>query len=160
MNLSLKKSIIDWLKEYSHYHKNPKNKIIHWFCIPLIMFSLFGLLSLIKFDLFIPGIKLNLLHISILATSYFYLKLSLKISIGMVVFISPMILMIDIMNNLYSTKTLFSTYLLIFVLSWVLQFIGHKIEGKKPAFAKDLKFLLIGPAWMIAFIYKKNKIKI
>ena len=66
-----KKSIIDWLIEYSYYHKDPKNKMIHWVWIPLIMFSVFGLLSLIKFDLFIPGIKLNLLHISILAASYF-----------------------------------------------------------------------------------------
>ena len=107
MNLSLKKSIIDWLKEYNHYHKNPQNKIIHWFCIPLIMFSLFGLLSLIKFDLFIPGIKLNLLHISILAASYFYLKLSLKISIGMVIFISPMILMIDIIITYIQQKHYF-----------------------------------------------------
>tara|TARA_Y100000994_G_scaffold55288_1_gene44673 strand:- start:132 stop:614 length:483 start_codon:yes stop_codon:yes gene_type:complete len=160
MNLSLKKSIIDWLKEYSYYHKNPKNKIIHWVCIPLIMFSVFGLLSLIKFDLFILGMRLSLFHFSILAASYFYLKLSLKISIGMIIFISPMIIIIDIINSLYSTKILFFTYLSIFILSWVLQFIGHKIEGKKPAFAKDLKFLLIGPAWMIAFIYKKNKIKI
>ena len=160
MNFSLKKPITDWLDEYSYYHKNNKNKIIHWFCIPLIMFSLFGLLSLIKFDLTILGISLDLSHISILAASYFYLRLSIKISIGLIVFISPLIFIINIMNNLNSTKILFCTYLSIFIISWVFQFIGHKIEGKKPAFAKDMKFLLIGPAWMIAFLYKKLKIRI
>jgi uncharacterized membrane protein YGL010W len=35
------------------------------------------------------------------------------------------------------------------------QFIGHKIEGKKPSFFKDILFLLIGPLWLLSFIYKK-----
>tara|TARA_B100000953_G_C17665015_1_gene306687 strand:- start:116 stop:331 length:216 start_codon:yes stop_codon:yes gene_type:complete len=51
-------------------------------------------------------------------------------------------------------------YLFIFIAGWTMQFLGHKIEGKKPAFFKDLKFLLIGPAWMLSFIYLKMKIKI
>jgi uncharacterized membrane protein YGL010W len=42
-----------------------------------------------------------------------------------------------------------------FVLAWIGQFIGHKIEGKKPSFFKDVAFLLIGPAWLMSFIYKK-----
>ena len=47
----------------------------------------------------------------------------------------------------------------IFVFAWILQFVGHKIEGKKPSFLKDIQFLLIGPAWLLGFIYKKLKIK-
>jgi len=43
----------------------------------------------------------------------------------------------------------------IFVIAWIGQFIGHKIEGKKPSFLEDLQFLLIGPAWLLHFIYKK-----
>ena len=46
-----------------------------------------------------------------------------------------------------------------FFLAWILQFIGHKIEGKKPSFIKDIQFLLIGPAWLLGFIYKKIGIK-
>ena len=46
-------------------------------------------------------------------------------------------------------------YLLIFIIAWVGQFIGHKIEGQKPSFFEDIQFLLIGPAWIISFIYKK-----
>ena len=47
----------------------------------------------------------------------------------------------------------------IFIFSWVLQFFGHKIEGKKPSFIKDVQFLLIGPAWLLGYIYKKIGIK-
>jgi uncharacterized membrane protein YGL010W len=43
----------------------------------------------------------------------------------------------------------------VFVLAWIVQFYGHKIEGKKPSFLKDVQFLMIGPAWLMHFIYKK-----
>src|SRR5690606_19838696 len=45
--------------------------------------------------------------------------------------------------------------LIIFVLAWIGQFYGHKVEGKKPSFLKDIQFLLIGPAWLMHFIFKK-----
>ena len=44
---------------------------------------------------------------------------------------------------------------LIFVIAWIGQFVGHKIEGKRPSFFEDLQFLLIGPAWLLHFVYKK-----
>jgi uncharacterized membrane protein YGL010W len=47
----------------------------------------------------------------------------------------------------------------LFLIAWIGQFIGHKIEGAKPSFFDDIKFLLIGPAWLIAFIYQKLGIK-
>ena len=50
-------------------------------------------------------------------------------------------------------------YIGVFILSWIGQFIGHKIEGKKPSFFEDIQFLLIGPAWLLSFIYKKMGIK-
>ena len=45
--------------------------------------------------------------------------------------------------------------MLIFIFAWIGQFIGHKIEGQKPSFFEDIQFLLIGPAWLLSFIYKK-----
>jgi uncharacterized membrane protein YGL010W len=50
--------------------------------------------------------------------------------------------------------------LFVFVLAWIGQFIGHKIEGKKPSFIKDIQFLLIGPIWLLSDIYNKLKIPI
>jgi uncharacterized membrane protein YGL010W len=45
--------------------------------------------------------------------------------------------------------------LIIFFVAWIGQFYGHKVEGKKPSFLKDIQFLLIGPAWLMHFIYKR-----
>jgi uncharacterized membrane protein YGL010W len=47
----------------------------------------------------------------------------------------------------------------VFVVAWIGQFIGHAIEGKKPSFFEDVKFLLIGPAWLLHFVYRKAGIR-
>ena len=49
--------------------------------------------------------------------------------------------------------------LVVFIAAWIGQFIGHKIEGKKPSFLKDIVFLLIGPAWLLSKIYRKVGLK-
>ncbi len=43
----------------------------------------------------------------------------------------------------------------VFVLAWIGQFVGHRVEGRKPAFLEDLRSLLIGPAWVLAFVYRR-----
>ena len=156
------KNIHDWLDAYGESHQNQTNKKIHWICVPLIMLSLLGLLSLIKIPLFRNGesfVDLNLSHILIVVTLMFYLRLSISISFGML-FVSVGSLYVINMNNfVYNNKELLIIYIGIFILSWIGQFIGHRIEGKKPSFFEDIQFLLIGPAWLLSFIYKKIGIK-
>ena len=55
--------------------------------------------------------------------------------------------------------SLWQACLILFVVGWLFQFIGHKVEGKKPSFFEDLQFLLIGPAWLLAAIYRKLGIR-
>ena len=155
------KNIYDWNIEYGLYHKNKINKIIHWICIPLIIFSLFGLLSLINFQFMIGEgyYKINVLGIFIILALWYYLRLSKPLALGMLVISLLFAGIIDLIS-LNSKITLFYLYLGIFILAWIGQFIGHKFEGKKPAFFKDLQFLLIGPLWLLAFIYNKFNIKI
>ena len=155
------KNIYDWNIEYGLYHKNKINKIIHWICIPLIIFSLFGLLSLINFQFMIGEgyYKINVLGIFIILVLWYYLRLSKPLALGMLVISLLFAGIIDLIS-LNSKITLFYLYLGIFILAWIGQFIGHKFEGKKPAFFKDLQFLLIGPLWLLAFIYNKFNIKI
>ena len=43
----------------------------------------------------------------------------------------------------------------VFIVAWIGQFIGHAIEGRKPSFFEDVKFLLVGPAWLLHFIYRR-----
>ena len=61
--------------------------------------------------------------------------------------------------NIQTETNSWIVFLSVFVLSWIFQFIGHKIEGKKPSFLKDLQFLLVGPAWLLHFILKKLGIR-
>ena len=156
-----KKNIYDWLNEYSLYHKNATNKLIHWICIPFIILSLFGLLSIINFDVQLnnTSYSVNVMYIFILIALIFYIRLSITITIGMLLISLLTVYVVNLLSFI-GDKKLFQVYILLFIISWIVQFIGHKIEGKKPAFVKDLKFLLIGPAWLLSFIYIKFKIKL
>ena len=66
---------------------------------------------------------------------------------------------INYLESNFNNSELFMGYITVFILAWIGQFIGHKIEGKKPSFFEDIQFLLIGPAWLLSFIYKKLGIK-
>jgi len=88
----------------------------------------------------------------------FYVRLSAIMTIGMTV-VSAFSLYIVKWVNLTYWNEAWMVFISAFVLAWIGQFVGHKIEGKKPSFFEDLKFLLIGPAWLIAFVLKKIGVK-
>ena len=155
-------SIQEWLDAYGVSHKNKINKVIHWFCVPLIMISLLGLLSLIKFSIeFNNDIYcISIAHILVVSALFFYLRLSLSISLGMFIVSFIFLFIIYQFELLFSNSNqLIIFYTSIFIASWIGQFIGHKIEGVKPSFFEDIQFLLIGPAWLLSFIYNKFGIK-
>ena len=154
------KNIYDWLDAYGESHQNPTNKKIHWVCVPLIMLTLLGLLSLIKIPLSIANMPITLSHILLFVALIFYLRLSISISFGMIFISIISLLIIHRLEILFPDMLqLLFIYIGVFILSWIGQFIGHKIEGKKPSFFEDIQFLLIGPAWLLSFIYKKMGIK-
>ena len=154
------KTIYDWLEAYGESHQNKTNKKIHWICVPLIMLSLLGMISLVKFSSPIGNFCINIAYILIFLAIIFYIRLSISITIGMVFISALNLYVIYQLELLFFSKTnIFLFYLMIFVIAWIGQFIGHKIEGKKPSFFEDVKFLLIGPAWLLSFIYKKIGIK-
>jgi len=156
------KTIHDWFNEYGESHQNKTNKIIHWICIPLIFWSIIALLSLIPQKIISLDCNYNFFHwgtIVIIFGLFFYLRLSFKIFLGMALFSLYVLLDIWIMYKILGGNILMYLAISIFIFSWVLQFFGHKIEGKKPSFIKDVQFLLIGPAWLLGYIYKKIGIK-
>ena len=153
------KSIHQWFDEYGESHQNQTNKIIHWICIPLIFWSIIALLSLIPIDFLIKSNFIHLGTIIVILGLIFYLKLSFKIFLGMF-FVSFYVLWdVYFWRQIIGQNNLLIISLTMFFLAWILQFIGHKIEGKKPSFIKDIQFLLIGPAWLLGFVYKKIGIK-
>ena len=155
------KPIQNWLDEYGESHQNKINKKIHWVCVPAIMFSLIGLLWSIPHH-YMPIIyndfKLNWAIIIMILVLMYYFKLSNLMGIGML-FIGFFILIGNFFINKIFYTPLWMISVLIFIVAWIGQFIGHEIEGKKPSFFKDLQFLLIGPAWLLSFIYNKIGIK-
>jgi len=146
------------LDEYSESHQNKTNKAIHWVCVPLIFWAIIALLYSLPnpglIDLLGDKFYANWAVLAMIPVLVYYLSLSTSISVGMVLFIS---ICLYVSNVLLQTSTypLWAIALVVFALAWVGQFYGHKIEGKKPSFLKDIQFLLIGPAWLMHFIYKR-----
>lgn len=158
------RTIHEWLDEYGESHTNKTNKLIHWICVPLIFWSVLGLLS------GLPAAGLKTLASSewqpyihwgtvlVLVGLIFYVRLSTAMFLGVALFSAFCLYIIKVLAR-DVTMPVWQISLIVFVLAWIGQFIGHKIEGAKPSFLKDLQFLLIGPAWLIAFIFKSLGIK-
>ncbi|TXF79173.1 DUF962 domain-containing protein [Chryseobacterium sp.] len=147
--------------EYTESHQNQTNKSIHWICVPLIFWTILGFVSLIPaphFCLRYFGCISAASILAIILVSVFYLRLSWKIAFIMIFVMLLMEHLVYFINIKFeSTSWIF--FLIIFILSWIGQFFGHKIEGKKPSFLKDLQFLLVGPIWLMSFVLKKLGIR-
>lgn len=129
-----KRSLEEWLADYAISHQHPINKKLHWLCVPTIFASIIGM-----------GMSwqagFTLMTLTLVMLFYFDLSPTLFLAMGIFVLfclVAVAMLPFD-----------FKFYFAVFVVAWIGQFIGHKIEGKKPSFFEDLQFLLIGPAWVV-----------
>ncbi len=148
------------LEEYGSSHQNATNKLIHWFCVPAIMFSLIALLFAIPFFTD-RSLMANWAFIFLLGAWMYYARLSMAMLIGFMLIGSIFLwgaASVYLSLGADAGKLAIVAFL-IFAIAWVGQFIGHKIEGKKPSFLKDVQFLLVGPAWLLSFIFRKMGIK-
>ncbi len=146
------------LEEYGASHQNVTNKTIHWICVPLIFFSVIGLIASIPSgpvqSVLGPGNPYaNWATVAVLLVIAYYVSLSIPLSIGMTLFAMLCLMAAKVIAQ--TGLSLWMTSLIVFVVAWMGQFYGHKVEGKKPSFLKDLQFLLIGPAWLLHFVYKR-----
>jgi uncharacterized membrane protein YGL010W len=148
------RTVNQWLSEYGESHQNHTNKSIHWICVPAIFFSIVGLLYSIKLPWIINDMSVNVAMILLLLITIYYLRLSVSLGIGMLLF-GILCLALCFVIEKYIPYSLWLVCIIIFVLAWIGQFYGHNKEGKKPSFLKDIQFLLIGPMWLMSFIYKK-----
>lgn len=147
------------LSEYGESHQNATNKAIHWVCVPLIFFSLVGLIGSIPSgflqSLFGAGaIFANWAAVLLAVALIYYITLSVPLAIGMLLF-GALCLYLIRQIVIADFAPLWAVCIAIFVAAWIGQFYGHKVEGKKPSFFKDVQFLMIGPAWLMHFIYKR-----
>jgi uncharacterized membrane protein YGL010W len=147
-------TIHQWLDQYAESHQNPLNILIHWWCVPIIFWSISGFLFLVT----LPVVGNLAIPVLVVLTIY-YLRITRLLWLGLLLFATVGVYL----NFLLFSRIGFMSvwvYLTLFVIAWILQFYGHYKEGKKPSFLKDLHFLIIGPAWLMAKIYKRMKLPI
>lgn len=143
------------LDEYGESHRNPVNKAVHWVCVPIIVWTVVALLWSLPFpgDLRLGPVPLNWATFTLVLAQLYYFRLSLRLGLGLLAYNVIMILLALWVEDA-SPWPLWQVALCLFVLAWIGQFLGHRVEGKKPSFFKDLQFLLIGPAWLMSFVYR------
>ncbi|NUS60131.1 MAG: DUF962 domain-containing protein [Lysobacter sp.] len=139
-----------WFDSYSGDHRNATNQRIHVVAVPAILWSVIALLWCIPVPpggWFKPGIFAAL---AMVAASAYYLRASRVLGYGMLAVFVAMSVLTWFLQATYGTRTLLVLAIAVFVVAWIAQFVGHKIEGRKPSFLTDLTYLLIGPAWVLA----------
>ena len=147
------KSADMWFSEYDEFHRHPTNKMLHAICIPLIMFSIVGLLWMIPVPAWFPS-GCNVATLSALFTLAYYCRLSPSLAVAMLVIYALMLSGAFWLQQTVPGQVV-ALSLAVFFAGWIGQFVGHKIEGKKPAFFDDVRFLLIGPLWLVGFLYRR-----
>lgn len=133
------------LAHYEESHRNPRNERIHFVAIPLIMLSLLGLLYSLH-----PWVA----YAFILASMVYYARLSTVFLLTMTGLSILGLALVYAMGEYRLTLSI-----AIFVGAWIAQFIGHKIEGKKPSFFEDLQYLYVGPIFVLSKLFLKLGIR-
>ena len=120
---------------YGSYHRHPANKALHWICVPLIVWSVLGL---------VWSATPVAAYVAIAAALGFYVWLSLPIALGMAAMLAAMLYAVTWLGE----RTLVVAAI-VFVVAWGGQFIGHAIERSRPSFLEDVRSFLVGPAWLL-----------
>ena len=142
MHASAARPVHALISTYAESHQNPVNEIIHFICVPAIVFSVLGLGWALH-----PLVAIGM----VLASLLYYLTLSMPMAFGMALMSGLMLWLLKLMPQ----DLVWQISLAVFVIAWIGQFIGHKIEGRKPSFFDDLRFLLIGPLFVLGFLYRR-----
>ena len=135
------RKIDELFARYGESHRDPANKAIHWVCVPLITWSVIALLWS-----WTPIAAYALIALAVA----FYAWLSPAIAVGMLGVSAALVYPLTLMGAHALVAAI-----VVFVGAWIGQFVGHRIEGRKPSFLEDVKFLLIGPAWLLGHLYRR-----
>lgn len=141
------KSLVDHLSQYAAYHRDPRNIVSHFIGIPMIVVAVAVLLSRPEWQ--VAGLWLSPAVLLALFAAGFYLRLELALGVLMSVLMG---LSVWAGHGLAAQNTLvwLSSGIGLFVVGWVIQFVGHYYEGRKPAFVDDVSGLIVGPLFVVA----------
>jgi uncharacterized membrane protein YGL010W len=143
-----------WFERYSGDHRNDTNQWIHVFAVPAILWSVVALLWCIPVPggMFRQGLWAAL---AMFLAWMFYYRASRPLGFGMLAVFVGLSWLTRWLHDVLGTVQLLWVAVAVFVVAWIAQFIGHRIEGKKPSFLTDITYLLIGPAWVLAKLYRR-----
>ncbi|MEO7068475.1 MAG: Mpo1-like protein [Rhodanobacter sp.] len=144
----------NWLNSYSADHKNPINQVFHWLCVPPIVWAVIALLWIIPVPTSImrPGAWAVL--VMVLAFTWYW-KHSHRLAAALLVAFAVLGVVTYWLFDALGAAGLRNLAIIVFVLAWIGQFVGHHYEGHRPSFLTDLSYLLIGPAWLMAKLLRK-----
>lgn len=136
-----------WFGNYANDHQNRANVLIHWICVPAILWAVIALLWVVPVPGMLgrPGLWSALAMVAALA---WYLRLSKPIGAAMLLVFVLAGGLSEVLYRGLGSRGLLVTAVAVFVLAWIGQFIGHRFEGRRPSFLTDLAYLLVGPAWL------------
>lgn len=142
------RSMQSWLDGYSADHRNPVNQVIHWICVPPIVWTVVALLWTVP----VPSAWLKpgawAVFAMVLAFAWYW-KHSHRLGGALLVAFVVLALITGWLFDLLGPVRLRWVAIAVFVLAWIGQFVGHKFEGHRPSFLTDLSYLLVGPAWLM-----------
>jgi len=143
-----------WFARYAGDHRNRANVAIHWVAVPLILWSVVALLWCIP----VPGTWFRAglwAALAMFLAWMFYYRASRPLGFGMLAVLVGLSWLTRWLHDTLGTTTLLWTAVGVFVVAWIAQFIGHKLEGQRPSFLTDLVYLLVGPAWLLSKVYRR-----
>jgi uncharacterized membrane protein YGL010W len=129
---------------YAESHRDPRNKAIHWVCVPLITWSVLALLWAAS-----PWLAWAV----VAAAMIFYVWMSPPIAVGMLAVATGMMTPLVVWQP--GRREAFVTAAVVFVAAWIGQFIGHYIEGRRPSFLQDVRSFVVAPAWLLGSLYRR-----
>lgn len=141
------RTLLDHLSNYAAYHRHVRNIATHFVGIPMIVIAVAGLLAPLAVS--VGGVNVSAAMVVALAAIVFYLRLDLRYGIAMAVFMAIAVALGHAMAAQPTAEWL-AWSVGAFVVGWVIQFIGHYYEGRKPAFVDDIIGLVIGPLFVVA----------
>lgn len=149
------RTIHDWFSSYSSDHQNATNRAIHWVCVPVILWCVIAALWTIPVPAWIGRAGLWALPVMFAAFLFYYYKLSRPLGLAMALVFIVCALIAEAAYRALGPLHLLWLAIVLFVIAWIGQFVGHMIEGKRPSFFTDLAYLLIGPAWLTSKLMRR-----
>ncbi|WP_299002622.1 Mpo1-like protein [uncultured Shewanella sp.] len=141
------RNAVERLSTYKSVHLNRNNVKTHFIGVPLIVLSVFILLALTPVAILFGDYRLPIDKLAVIVLSIYYLMLNIRLALGLIL---VMLITLLIANIIADWTGAIWLAIGLFVIGWVIQFLGHYFEKAKPAFIDDLDQLLIGPFFLMA----------